>query len=674
MKKKILKPAFFFLFLFILTINSTSESLKGWQLSKATFDYLSDGSFNPERKNISENHEYYPFNIEVNFMQDSPEFQQNASGRLKTTLILAFTQEDAFNHKEIITSLLDYLKSGTRNFNIKVSFTAGDEQSLPGNEKMSGTNIFCSGLKGAENISAILFSFSSTKITSIIPGKSGKASPEYLVQLLSGAAAGSGIPYVIRGNAYLSLYNAGIFTSTERLSTFIDSEIPAAELSFLYESGKESLYTETIKETVRNYDISVTEDWCTHYIPLKTKFHFYWIGEKAIILFLMAVTAVSIFIICDFTFLFRKRKSVAAKKRKYILRSSYILPVTLIIFTAALYAGQYMTAYLHKCGIHNLVMLFCSKVITAFIIVSVIFIIEVIARKGSLNIFHYEYLLTLVSIVNIFLFSLIDISLSITFAIEYVIIYISRTTKKVYSIAFFCLLFIVPFIPVMTLIAVYTPPEKIHSFIYSNLFTNILLAFAACPVCLMWLRILGHLTEKLTHGKLIASYIISTAAGFILMGATSFGAVKMLSHFFRKYAERPQRPAIIRDSGLNEKTAVKVYETKYYNGIIRNIEINSKIPAERFTVSVLSEGENPVYYSNDDREIINSEEFFMIPDNPPETLKLSYMPDSSGRSTVKVQACYKDDGENKFVRETFFFDIDGNTIRERPSSGIQESE
>ena len=674
MKKKILIPAFFLLFLFILTINSSSESLKGWQLSKATFDYLSDGSFNPERKSISENHEYYPFNIEVNFLQDSKEFQQNDYGRLKTTLILAFTQEDAFKHKEIISVLLDYLKSGTRNFNVKVSFTAGDEQSIPGNEKMSGTNIFCNGLTGAENISAVLFSFSSTKITSIIPGKAGKASPEYLVRLLSNAASDSGIPYAIKGNAYLSLYNVGIFTSTKRLSTFIDSEIPAAELSFLYESGKESLYAEAIKETVRNYDITVTEDWCTHYIPLKTRSQFYWIGEKAIILFLMAVTAVSIFIICDFTFLFRKRKSVAAKKRKYILRSSYILPVTLIIFTAALYAGQYMTSYLHKCGIHNPVMLFCSKIITAFIIVSVIFIIEVIARKDTLNIFHYEYLLTLVSIVNIFLFSLIDISLSITFAIEYVIIYISRTTKRVYNIALFCLLSMLPFIPVMTLITLYTPPEKINTYIHSSLLTNILLAFAACPVCLMWLRILGHLTEKLTHGKLIASYIISTATGFILMGAASFGAVKMLNHFFRKYAEHPQRPAIIEDSGLNENAAVRVYETKYYNGIIRNIEINSKVPAERFKVSVISEGENPVYYSNDDREIINNEEFFMIPDNPPETLKISYMPDSSERSAVKVQVIYKDDCENKFIRETFFFDITGNTINERPAYRLQESE
>ncbi len=660
--KKIFLLALFFALGFSLCPKSLfARELSGAGLSDFINDKLKRAGYNPQKKSLSSAwYIDFPYNVEIDFK--SPEESD-------WTMILTIAQEDAIKKEKVVDGLLANLKNSFLPCDLRIVFTAGDKAKISGNEKMAGTEIFCKGVEGAQNAFALVLDLEEKRKTLVTTGTSGQLSPYYLARLLCDCLDNNSCPYHIEGGIFLGLYKLNTFKRNSRLASFLNREIPAVMLSVASEDGKAEC--DAIKDFFSQIQPQKCSEWSRHYIPFKFFLRRHWLEEKAIIYSVLIFIAFTSFILADFAFLFRRRSRRLAELKTKALVSNYLIFLTAAILTISFYLGQHLAFGVRSLGMRSPPALFMIKLLPAFFLVSLLYPLE-LSRHKRISTYLYEYILSISAVLNIFIFTFIDISFFYLFAIEYLILAISRPFKSSALLFFFIVLFVLPFLPVIYSLMTFSDGQKVYNLVFCGLRENILLSFILVPFNLLWLRILARRNLK-AHDKknLIFRYASASVSAILFLVFFSFVVIYAMDRIFFRNAEPPKPKIQIVDAQKNQRSSATVFDTDYYGGKIRRIEITCDQEPERCEVYIKGSDSNPVYFSVFESESFGNITQFFLPDKPPRSFTVQYTPNPSDSEIVVMNYFLKEAQVAKkgprevCERESFVFVSVNGKISER---------
>ena len=642
--KKIVLALFCALYFSLFQGSLFAAELSGAALSDALTEKFKRAGYNPQKQSLSSAWFVdFPYNIEIDF---------EPSNESDWAMFLAVAQEDAIKKESVIDGLLSGFRNAYLPCRLKVIFTACDQTKISGNERMSGTEIFCKSVEGAQNAFALVLSFDKKRKSLVTTGSCGKMSPYYLTRLLCQCLDNNSCQYEIEGGIFLGLYKKNTFKRNSRLASFLKRDIPATALTIVSEDGKAE--SNSIKDFFSQVEPEKCSEWSHHYIPFKFFVRRHWVAERAIIYSVLAFIAITAFILADFAFLFRKRSRRLAELKTKALVSNYLIFFTAALLTLAFFLGQQVALGFKGLGVRSPPVLFVIKLVPAFFIVSLIYPLE-LSRHKRISTYLYEYILSISAILNIFIFTFIDISFFYLFAIEYLILMASRPFKSSAILFFFIILFILPFLPVIYSLMIFSEGQSVYNLIFCGLSGNIFLSFILVPFNLLWLRILARRNLRAKDKKnLIFRYASASVSALVFLTFFSFVTIYIMNHTFFRNVEPPKPRLKIVDAAQKTNSTVTVFDTDYYGGKIRRVEITCAKEPERCEVYVKGSDSNPVYFSVFESERFGNITQFFLPDRPPKNFTVQYTPSPSD-SEIVVMNYFIQDEEKICERENFAF-------------------
>ena len=645
----------FFIGIFASVSLCAQNEVHGRELCRETASFLSSfGLRTVSDALVSGGQNDFPYNVYVRI----PASEKTTVSNGRKRLILAFTMEDAYVHRDFFTPFLQSVKEIKSDSDIILLFSYGDEKIDAGIPQIKGTDIFAKSIETPDDYAAVCVDFDARKKAAIEPGGEGTVSPDWLVLRLIRACDENAIPYTLRGGGLNSLFRLSLIESDERSSFFLTREIPCVSLSLSPDSENA---LPLLTSFVSTYTAAGTESWDRHYILIPTGTSIVDFDERFIVLCFMGIAFVSLFILCEFSFIADKknRKNI----RRDVVHLWYIIPLTALIASLSFQASQIFTHFLSNVfGIGTLVQ-FILKVAAAFIIVTILYLFQ-IRQQGILKKQAYAYVLTLASVVNIFIFAAVDISLFFLFTMEYVVTYLSRPFKRTGSLIALFFLMGIPFLPYVVQIINFGRANAFRTVAYSPFPINVLLAFLFLPFLIQWFRIIARMNERWQNtslsvfGMRMRNAVLSLAA-LAMIATLIFTAITYIPDRFDTGDER--RSALrsdIRETGEN-RISCSVSDRTFFGDTSRRIVVRIGKNAVLCSVSLMGASRNPVLYS--DSEYVSdtgtNTDTFAIPPYPPETLVFVYTADTSASTTVKVSALYEAGEKNAYVKSTYTFDI-----------------
>ncbi|MCR5613342.1 hypothetical protein [Treponema sp.] len=651
---------------------SQTQKLEGKALSDFVYNELSSGRINAQKIQLCRTTEQnFPYNI---YIPVSNAGSAHSETRPYNTVLLTFTQDDIQNRLDFIKKLASLKNETPIDFSLTILLTACDRQVLDGNESMTGSDVYAELIEGTESTCVLVSNLDSKKINSITPGSAKNVSPMWLVKLITTSLEKNNVSTVIKGNLFLSLYKLDILQSSQNLSSFLKRNIPATELNLIENSLSDEQLLCVYKDFLTGFSELTLFDNDVHYIPLHFFGKYYWVREFVSIVFLLSITFLSLVYFCDLGFIFRSFHSTKNLITKKTLRSFYLIPGTVLVLTLCLHIGQFFASLFFKSTLVNPIIVLGIKVIISFILVSIAYLAEIKLHKSAIH-DVYEQLLMLSCLINIFIFSAIDITLVFLFVLIYLIIFISQFFKKTVLIYIFLILSILPYFLLIFEVMLNSTPSQLNPLIYAKPLYNLALSCAVTPFCFMLLRIY-HFLQKNNSTKIKAvttvsknqtvpelkikvqkafpkHYIIIQGITVTILILILFFSTLLLRARYRKTSDFSYIKGSIEEIDTNNLLNVKHTDSNYYSGTIRNLFINTKQKAVRVEIFVSGETENPVFYTmHSYSQLSNSSKVkFDLPDFPPEVFSISYTPDNSSISKIDIYAYYdKDSYPNEYLK------------------------
>jgi len=201
--------------------------------------------------------------------------------------------------------------------------------------------------------------------------------------------------------------------------------------------------------------------------------------------------------------------------------------------------------------------------------------------------------------------------------------------------------------------------------IFCSIKENILLSVTLVPFNLLWLRILARMNIKAdTRKNLLFRYGAVGVCAIVLLTVFSAVTIHLMGKLFFRNVVLDRRLVTVQDAKANLLSSVTVYDTEYYGGKIRRVEIICHDEAERCEIYVNGSAANPVYFSVYEYESVGRIARFLLPDKPPKKFSVQYSPDPSPCEIVVMnyfpQGTADQYGRESFLRENFSFNADGD--------------
>ncbi|MBQ4379319.1 MAG: hypothetical protein II821_09010 [Treponema sp.] len=628
------------------------SNLAGNELSKSINKALSQNGFSAFEQKLSETgQDEFAFNLILNFTQasetDRTTLSSPSSSQERNEVIFCFYQEDFFKNESAILDFLTFLKTTPLSWNATVLFSALDNLPYITEDSVNGTEIFAADIDNPQNAVAVAINLDEKRKTAVYTGSRKSTSPLYLTQRMTDAFFETGTDFSFE-DKFSAIYRLGIVKGQKRLTTFLNNEIPAIEVNF---SSVNEL--PVLKKFTENYTPEGTSEWDMHYLYLSRAnlFKAFFVSERTIIITCLSVGILTILILCLFSF-----TGKGGERQKYeFIRSSYMIPITIGISFLSLISGQHLVLFVSKILPLNPVFQFGIKIVFSMIFISILFaVLEIL--KFSVTAFVYGYILSIVAIFNIFLFSTRDLTLFVIFALEYIIIYISRPVRKLPVLIVFFSLMTIPFLPYAYIIIKSADEAELFSSVIASTSGNLILAFGILPFQIMWLKILMFMNiyaggKGYSMKRIIINDVISTAE---ILGFC-FAIILSISHFI--YRPDYRKSQKIETKIINsEKICLETTLSKdSFSGMNTNhITISSDENALRYEVALSGlEMEHPVYDSVYDYTIKKDKNgndfyFFLIPDYPPKKITIDYAAEMSAKARIEIKAFYKTEDAHTF--------------------------
>ena len=626
----------------------SQKILEGNALSSSVEESLSKNGFTVYAQQLTQSgQDEFAYNLLINFPATKADENYSESKTERTQIVFCFRQEDFFAHSEDIFDFLLFLKDSERTWEAEILFSVLDESVFKNKESTKGTEVFALSLDDADRTAAIAVSFSDSYTAKVHTGGKKYTTPLWLAQGICDSFFNIRKTYSLE-DRLSAIYRLGILKGNERLSFFLENEIPAIEIEL-----PPHFLLAPLKEFVKNYNPSASTEWDMHYVYINRGnfFKAVFISERVIIITCLSVGILTLLILCIFSFIGKN-----GERQKYeFLRSIYIVPITIAISFASITIGQAVAALLLRFFNLNPVVLYGIKIVFSMTFLSFLFTIQRLL-KFSITVFIYGYLLSIIAIFNIFLFSTRDLTLFVIFASEYLVTYLAKNSKKLIATIFYFLLMIVPFLPYGIIIVRNADEADLLRTVFTNHLGNLLLVFAILPFQISWLRMLIFFNivagvRGYTLKKIIINGIISTIGILIFISFIIYG----ISHFIYKPEERAaQKVETIFDREELFTLTAKIFQNEFLGMNTNHIRLISEVPALRYDVTLYGESvEHPIYDSIYDFKVKtdaygNESYSFIIPDFPPQNITIDYAADINSKARIDVTAYYRTDDPNKF--------------------------
>lgn len=646
MRKNNLFFIFFALFAcFSSSLATSAQTPAGYELCRALSDFLTEQNIRlQETPLLSADGNDFPFNISIDFPSDenkeTAESPQSAYGDpgFRTDFIISLTVEDAYTHKEYTEALVNALSSAQKKCTVRLLLTYGDESRLEIPDKITGTEVFLSSLMNKNRVSAVCVRFSGGK-NAVIPGGAGNTAPSWLTQLAADAFYSCEISYELKGGFISSLYRINFLHSDTRTSQFLKEEIPAAGIELNTERISAEKTAGFFTQLVSAYNPEETTEWDRHTIQFVIGKKIIWASEKLTTVLFLAVTFLSLLAYSElspFAGIFRLNTV-----RPHV-RTWYLIPLTVLATTLSFLIGQGISFLLYRWFFIDNFTKIAIKLFTGFLLISLYFQLLIKIRIIRMHA-SYDYFVTIAGIINIFLFSCIDISLFYLFTAEYIIIYLSHFSKKAYSQAIFFFLLLVPLMPYSVQLIKYISPEALPRIIDASFFMNLIIACGFLPFEFLWLNMLVRLNRRWKKSNVHTKRFIKQNVAAVI-GAVGIFAVILITVTAQipdKYkAVRKDTETVFIRRGTEDALNVSFRDYHFFGDTARIISIQTESQCESCTVSIKGDTAQPVLYSDslytaNTRTMTDS---FRLTAFPPEKMQFSYISNSATASTITVSA------------------------------------
>lgn len=636
------KNSFFFITFVILvslfaSFGAYGQNNKGYEQCTALSSLLKRYSFYPlEQPLLEKASEDYPFNIILTFNENSLSSDNNPDEI--NTLILAFNIQDAIDNISFTISLLENIRSAEKTGNIVVAFTYGDTQSSRNPYILSGTRIYVESLTESENVAAIPINLKAES-NMIIPGSGGDCSPAWLIHLLSNSFYDNGIRYVIRGGILSSLYRLNFLKNDYRTAIFMMNGIPACGLD-LYLNSSNTDADKKIQNFFGNLCISFdpenTLEWDRHSRPVQIFNKTIILNEHFTVIFFIIAAVLSLFFICQFSFIvqFSKRDI-----RKNVMRLWYMIPSMAFLTTMAFILEQGIAFIISRVIPLEPISFIIFKLSAAFIVISFVFFLF-IRRVGIYSSNVYSYFMTITSLMNLFIFSAIDLSLFYLFLTEYVLINLTRPLRRTGSLVASFFLIAIPFVPYVYQLIMYAETRELTKIVFAPFYVNLIFSFAFLPFEFVWLRLLTRLNGRWRIASkkkkaFIRQNLITIGSAIALFIIILIVIIAFIPDEYRVTRKKTQ---FITENAPAERIVITRHDEDFFGDTIRTITIQLAEKTELLTIAVKGTNSIPVLYSDEEMlsDAAYKTDYFLIPSWAPETMSFSYIPEDDDDSSIVV--------------------------------------
>ena len=549
-------------------------------------------------------------------------------------LCVIIPQNTAFLLKNDIIDFIKKLEKDKTPYYVDIILTADDYSPIP--EEIlptipAGTATFIENLDTNEYTSAIVISGGLNpelqERTKIEFSTKGISTPPNFVKRIMDSFGKSQTKYSLN-SSLLAFYRLGIIDSDEVLSYLLNAQIPAIQIL-----PSENIFA-GIEHFIYNQPPIDNENWDSQYFFINFFNTPIFVTEQILIFVVLIAVAIGLFLIC-FSFLFGQ---TAFSRKKEFLQTSILVPIIILILFVSLTLGQII--------IKSIIPQYNSYPITssAFKLTITISLYLIFSRlrfflKFPQTTYIYGFLLTLVTFVNIFIFSLCDLSFFFFFLFAYIIAYLSRAVKFSIPLIIALITMILIFVPIF-----FTDFESLKQILIfinnANGINNFFFALFLTPFVLVVIRILVsknlYKNNKISNYKKLFKHLVILISIFLVLIIYT----SIISLIISKTDISSNNVYSITYANSD-----KYFTTDYSQKIIfekQEVELNLKSTSNvvKYKITIHSPTLIPIYDANFPYDVMTERgtAIFNLDEFPPENLTLSFSASTKNEIQIKIIA------------------------------------
>ena len=590
------------------------------------YNRLRSDGYAPSRQALkSSNSTQFPYNVIIR------------SANPSSTLSIIVDSTFAFNHIGLIEDLSNYAE---------IAITVNDTSYLPEEivtDMPAGIRTYISSLQFPADTAVLILSTDNSLSGDdcvIVPGADGKLTPYSFFKNIINSLQTEGISFSVK-NRFLSLYRLNVTEYSKKLAVCLNEGCPALQLDISPEIKSSTLATfvETLLDEYMNTELDRNINYSFIHIGIQ---HIV-IPEIVSTIVLVIMTAIILFFLCGLSFLFgKKREQHKSEFFKYWL----LVPIVLVIFILLFYAGQFTALKTGANWEQHPVFMIIYKVIITCCFFRIFSLLRHVIKIPVTD-FIYGYLLTLTCFLNIYIFSAIDLSLLVQFAMACFIAYISRMTKKTSLLIVFTVLLSAPVVLYIVFALSYIQKDALLKILNASLGLNTLYATLLLPFTFMIVRIAvstgipGRMPGRKKRIIIESIRVVSVTILIIVIGTV---ATRMME------PEPLEQKTVITETADTLLTTIRK-EVKNDRADFELV-ISSSYPVIRYDISADSDATMPFYYANFPYEYSSSDgsTVFLLDENPPIPFVISGSVPPAETVTFTVSAYMHTDKE--LIHET----------------------
>ena len=618
-----------FLLIFITPVHSQYIP-EGTELCDNVFNILKYKGLEPAAQNLVPNvNNSFPYNIILSNKNNNDSSEN---------LIFIFKMEEIWKYKDILLATADKLKTETFNSTILISYT--EDSFSPIEFNIKGSEIFLNSLNTNDNNYVFLINLTADH-NEFITGSKGITSPAWMIQNTFSAYTkeklNKDIPFY-----YLSQISKYKFLDIEPLAFFLTNNIPAIELNFKteYQTTYESISTikNVILDVIDNYITNESRINDYHSLMIRMFKKTLWFSEYSIVQSIIII----IFIVLLFTFIISFiNANLRNQAWKKIKTNWHVLPSTLALTILGFFGSKYFYIFLSKVtGFHHSAFgIVVFQIILSSILVSIFYLLELFYLKnyGERSI---DFLIFITTVINLILFTIVDISLFPIFLTIAFFAFISLVFRNNITHILLFIFMLITFIPYVFYLYNYCDSETLSNFLTTDNFTCIFIPLILLPIHLMLLRIYTatkkHFTKKWVFIVIVSSTFILISLFFYLMNQI----------FLSDKSTNTTEITLIENK--DKKAEISYSDRIVFGEIIRYVTIECDDNPTYIEFVIFADEVNPVLYSDNKYQNLSWNTVqFSIPKNPPEKLNFSYGAEKSN-SILQIKVYYQEPNTNVY--------------------------
>lgn len=611
------------------------------------FSVLQYNDLEPTRQSlVPANDNCFPQNILITIPAAEGITDTNKSHR--KTVVFAFTEQFAIECEKQLCVFIKSLKLAKLPYEVIVLLSADDESILSdkeGDYHPGGTATFAEQFDNPDSVCAVVVEQSTNPDkVDFIAGGAGDTAPKWLVHSLRNAC----LTYGIRpsfSSKFISFYHNDIFRENERVSSFLAKSIPAAGIQFI---GSEDDFS-ILYDTALSLTVTRSDTWDRHYALLQIGKNGVWLSESFFAIFYLLFACISLSLLCFMSFALKRKRIVQSRD---VLRMWYLPPTLLLLSSCILFVSELPFSFANS----SPVSLFGLKIVITFFFTLIAFILQ-IRLSYHISINACSFFMLIVSILNIFIFSAINLSLLFIFFFEYLIVLMTNKLQSIPLLVISIILMLFPFSFCIIDLLRYSTAEQLFSLIKCGFGGNVFFAFLLFPFQMQMLRIFITLDlfskEKLVPIKTViirSSIVISISTGVFILFYAIFSWVIIKNKLAVK--EKPNFTLVSKND--SPEFTLSIDEQQFLDLTARHLTIASTSPVIRYSVSITTPETVPLYDCNYNYSLYGAHTaYFQLPDYPSSSVEIVYSSDPQFASSIAVSAYIASENDTVYVETRF---------------------